>query len=131
MLFLSQRLLKESFENHTTYERSKFLWRPLTLDGKTKWLEVQTIAYIVQKQSNKSKYYLKPILFLKQTTKTQITMFNSRKIKKLNQQQELLDSKINSLAYGQKSLSEDFDAQFKRMRQTYYTSEERINKEMS
>lgn len=131
MLFLSQRLLKESFENHTTYERSKFLWRPLTLDGKTKWLEVQTIAYIVQKQSNKSKYYLKPILFLKQTTKTQITMFNSRKIKKLNQQQELLDSKINSLAHGQKSLSEDFDVQFKRMRQTYYTSEERINKEMS
>lgn len=131
MLFLSQRLLKESFENHTTYERSKFLWRPLTLDGKTKWLEVETIAYIVQKQSNKSKYYLKPILFLKQTTKTQITMFNSRKIKKLNQQQELLDSKINSLAHGQKSLSEDFDVQFKRMRQTYYTSEERINKEMS
>jgi hypothetical protein len=35
-------------------------------------------------------------------------MFNSKKIQKMLQQQELLDAKINSLAYGQKSLSEDF-----------------------
>jgi hypothetical protein len=131
MIFLTQQRLRESFQNHSTYEITKYLWLPLTLDGKKKWLERATIAYIVDKNSKKEKYYLKPILFLKQTTKTQITMFNSRKIKKLNQQQDLLDAKINSLAHGQKSLSEDFDVQFKRMRQTYYTSEERINKELS
>lgn len=58
-------------------------------------------------------------------------MFNSKKIKQLIQQQDLLDAKINSLAHGQKSLSEDFEVHFKRMRQTYFTSEERINNEMS
>jgi len=47
-------------------------------------------------------------------------MFNSKKLKKLNQQQELLDSKINSLAYGQKSLSEDFEIHFKRLRQSIF-----------
>jgi len=126
MLFLNQRILKESFENHTTYQRSKFLWRPLTLDGKTKWLEVQTIAYVVQKQPNKSKYYLKPILFLKQTTKTQMTMFNSKKIKRLVDQQNLLDAKINSLAHGQKSLSQNLEDDFKELRQIIYFLEDDI-----
>ena len=57
-------------------------------------------------------------------------MFNSRKIKKLNQQQELLDSKINSLAYGQKTLSEDFEVHFKRLRQSIYTSVEEFSSEL-
>ena len=51
-------------------------------------------------------------------------MFNSRKIKKLNQQQELLDSKINSLAYGQKTLSEDFENGWTELRQTIYLLED-------
>ena len=58
-------------------------------------------------------------------------MFNSRKIKKMIDQQELLDAKINSLAHGQKSLSEDFEVHFKRIRQTYYASEERMSKDIS
>jgi gas vesicle protein len=57
-------------------------------------------------------------------------MFNSRKIKKLNQQQELLDAKINSLAYGQKTLSEDFEVHFKRLRQSIYTSVEEFSSEL-
>jgi len=58
-------------------------------------------------------------------------MFNSRKIKKMIDQQELLDAKINSLAYGQKTLSEDFEVHFKRIRQTYYATEERVSKDIS
>jgi hypothetical protein len=58
-------------------------------------------------------------------------MFNSRKIKKMIDQQDLLDAKINSLAHGQKSLSEDFEVHFKRIRQTYYASEERMSKDIS
>lgn len=57
-------------------------------------------------------------------------MFNSKKIKKLNQQQELLDAKINSLAHGQKSLSEDFEVHFKRLRQSIYTSVEEFSSEL-
>ena len=56
-------------------------------------------------------------------------MFNSKKIKKLNQQQELLDAKINSLAHGQKSLAEDFEVHFKRLRQSIYTSVEDFSEE--
>ena len=57
-------------------------------------------------------------------------MFNSKKIKKLNQQQELLDAKINSLAHGQKSLAEDFEVHFKRLRQSIYTSVEEFSSEL-
>lgn len=57
-------------------------------------------------------------------------MFNSRKIKKLNQQQELLDSKINSVAHGQNTLSKDFDSHFKRLRQSIYSSVEELSVEM-
>ena len=57
-------------------------------------------------------------------------MFNSKKIKKLIQQQELLDAKINSLAHGQKSLSEDFEVYFKRLRQSIYTSVEDFSSEL-
>jgi len=131
MTSLTQERLKESFQNHSTYEISKYLWLPLILDGKKKWFERVTIAYIVAKKSKREKYYLKPILFLNQTNNPQTTMFNSKKIKQLIQQQDLLDAKVNSLAHGQKTLSEDFEVQFKRMRQTYFTSEERINNEMS
>ena len=54
-------------------------------------------------------------------------MFNSKKIKKLNQQQDLLDAKINSLAHGQKSLSEDIEVYFKRLRQSIFDSVEDIS----
>jgi hypothetical protein len=57
-------------------------------------------------------------------------MFNSKKIKKLNQQQDLLDAKINSLAHGQKSLAEDFEVHFKRLRQSIYTSVEEFSSEL-
>jgi len=57
-------------------------------------------------------------------------MFNSKKIKKLTQQQELLDAKVNSLAHGQKSLSEDFEVHFKRLRQSIYTSVEEFSSEL-
>jgi hypothetical protein len=57
-------------------------------------------------------------------------MFNSKKIKQLIQQQELLDAKINSLAHGQKSLSEDFEVHFKRLRQSIYTSVEEFSSEL-
>ena len=57
-------------------------------------------------------------------------MFNSKKIQKMLQQQELLDAKINSLAYGQKSLSEDFEVHFKRLRQSIYTSVEEFSSEL-
>lgn len=57
-------------------------------------------------------------------------MFNSKKIKKLIQQQELLDAKINSLAHGQKSLSEDFEVHFKRLRQSIYASVEDFSSEL-
>lgn len=57
-------------------------------------------------------------------------MFNSKKIKKLNQQQDLLDAKVNSLAHGQKSLSEDFEVHFKRLRQSMYTSFEDFSSEL-
>lgn len=57
-------------------------------------------------------------------------MFNSKKIKKLTQQQELLDAKINSLAHGQKTLSEDFEVHFKRLRQCIYTSVEEFSSEL-
>jgi hypothetical protein len=58
-------------------------------------------------------------------------MFNSKKIKKLNQQQDLLDAKVNSLAHGQKSLSEDFEVHFKRLRQIMYTFETSISKDIA
>jgi hypothetical protein len=131
MTSLTQERLKESFQNHSNYEISKYLWLPLTLDGKKKWFERVTIAYIVAKKSKREKYYLKPILFLNQTNNPQTTMFNSKKIKQMLQQQELLDAKVNSLAHGQKSLSEDFEVHFKRIRQTYFASEERMNNEIS
>jgi hypothetical protein len=51
-------------------------------------------------------------------------MFNSKKIKKLNQQQELLDAKINSLAHGQKLLLEDFENGWTELRQTIYLLED-------
>jgi len=130
MTSLTQERLKESFQNHSTYEISKYLWLPLTLDGKKKWFERVTIAYIVAKKSKSEKYYLKPILFLNQTNNPQTTMFNSKKIKQLTQQQELLDAKVNSLAYGQKSLSEDFEVHFKRLRQSIYTSFEEFSSEL-
>jgi hypothetical protein len=57
-------------------------------------------------------------------------MFNSKKIKQLIQQQELLDAKINSLAHGQKTLSEDFEVHFKRLRQSIYTSVEEFSSEL-
>ena len=57
-------------------------------------------------------------------------MFNSKKIKQLIQQQELLDAKVNSLAHGQKSLSEDFEVHFKRLRQSIYTSVEEFSSEL-
>lgn len=57
-------------------------------------------------------------------------MFNSRKIKKMIDQQDLLDAKINSLAYGQKTLSEDFEVHFKRLRQSIYTSVEEFSSEL-
>jgi hypothetical protein len=57
-------------------------------------------------------------------------MFNSKKIQKMLQQQELLDAKINSLAHGQKSLSEDFEVHFKRLRQSIYTSVEEFSSEL-
>jgi hypothetical protein len=57
-------------------------------------------------------------------------MFNSKKMQKLLQQQELLDAKINSLAHGQKSLSEDFEVHFKRLRQSIYTSVEEFSSEL-
>lgn len=57
-------------------------------------------------------------------------MFNSKKIKKLNQQQDLLDSKINSLAHGQKSLSEDFQVHFKRLRQIIFSSVEDLTSDI-
>ena len=57
-------------------------------------------------------------------------MFNSRKIKKMIDQQELLDAKINSFAHGQKTLSEDFEAHFKRLRQSIYTSVEDFSSEL-
>ena len=57
-------------------------------------------------------------------------MFNSRKIKKIIDQQDLLDAKINSLAYGQKTLSEDFEVHFKRLRQSIYTSVEEFSSEL-
>jgi hypothetical protein len=130
MTSLTQERLKESFQNHSTYEISKYLWLPLTLDGKKKWFERVTIAYIVVKKSKREKYYLKPILFLNQTNNPKTTMFNSKKIKQLTQQQELLDAKVNSLAYGQKSLSEDFEVHFKRLRQSIYTSFEEFSSEL-
>jgi hypothetical protein len=57
-------------------------------------------------------------------------MFNSKKIKKLNQQQDLLDSKINSVAHGQKSLSEDFQVHFKRLRQIIFSSLEDLSSDL-
>jgi gas vesicle protein len=57
-------------------------------------------------------------------------MFNSKKIQKMLQQQELLDAKINSLAHGQKSLAEDFEVHFKRLRQSIYTSVEEFSSEL-
>lgn len=57
-------------------------------------------------------------------------MFNSKKIKKLTQQQDLLDAKVNSLAHGQKSLSEDFEVHFKRLRQSIYASVEEFSSEL-
>jgi hypothetical protein len=57
-------------------------------------------------------------------------MFNSKKIKKMIQQQDLLDAKVNSLAHGQKSLSDDFEVHFKRLRQTIYTSVEEFSSEL-
>jgi hypothetical protein len=41
-----------------------------------------------------------------------------------------LDAKVNSLAYGQKSLSEDFEVHFKRLRQSIYTSFEEFSSEL-
>lgn len=57
-------------------------------------------------------------------------MFNSKKIKRIVDQQELLDAKINSLAHGQKSLAEDFEVHFKRLRQSIYTSVEEFSSEL-
>lgn len=57
-------------------------------------------------------------------------MFNSKKIKRIVDQQELLDAKINSLAHGQKSLAEDFEVHFKRLRQSIYTSVEDFSSEL-
>lgn len=57
-------------------------------------------------------------------------MFNSKKIKKMIDQQDLLDAKINSLAHGQKTLSEDFEVHFKRLRQCIYTSVEEFSSEL-
>jgi hypothetical protein len=54
-------------------------------------------------------------------------MFNSKKIKKIVQQQDLLDAKINSLAHGQKTLSEDFEVHFKRLRQSIYSIAEELS----
>jgi hypothetical protein len=54
-------------------------------------------------------------------------MFNSKKIQKMLQQQELLDAKINSLAHGQKTLSEDFEVHFKRLRQSIYSIAEELS----
>jgi hypothetical protein len=41
-----------------------------------------------------------------------------------------LDAKINSLAHGQKSLAEDFEVHFKRLRQSIYTSVEEFSSEL-
>ena len=49
-------------------------------------------------------------------------MFNSKKIQKLLQQQELLDAKVNLLSHSQKTFSEDLEVHFKRMRQTIFAS---------
>ena len=51
-------------------------------------------------------------------------MFNSKKIKKMIDQQDLLDAKINSLAHGQKLLSEDFENGWTELRQTIYLLED-------
>lgn len=57
-------------------------------------------------------------------------MFNSKKIKRIVDQQELLDAKINSLAHGQKSLAEDFQVHFKRLRQIIFSSVEDLSSEI-
>lgn len=57
-------------------------------------------------------------------------MFNSKKIQKLLQQQDLLEAKINLIANSQKTLSEDFEVHFKRLRQTIYASVEDLSSEM-
>jgi hypothetical protein len=54
-------------------------------------------------------------------------MFNSKKIKNIIQKQDLLDAKINSLAHGQKTLSEDFEVHFKRLRQSIYSIAEELS----
>ena len=57
-------------------------------------------------------------------------MFNSKKIQKLLQQQDLLEAKINLIANSQKTLSEDFEVHFKRLRQTIYASVEDLSSEL-
>lgn len=57
-------------------------------------------------------------------------MFNSKKIKKVIQQQELLEAKLNLLTYSQKTLSEDLEVHFKRMRQSIYSSIEDLSSQI-
>jgi hypothetical protein len=57
-------------------------------------------------------------------------MFNSKKLKKVIQQQELLDAKVNLLSHSQKTLSEDLEVHFKRMRQTIFASIEDLSSEL-
>ena len=57
-------------------------------------------------------------------------MFNSKKFKKVIQQQELLDAKVNLLTHSQKTLSEDFEVHFKRLRQSIYASVEDLSSEL-
>jgi|LakMenEpi03Aug12_release.lakeMendotaPanAssembly.Ray.scaffolds.fasta_scaffold90727_5 hypothetical protein len=57
-------------------------------------------------------------------------MFNSKKIQKLLQQQDLLEAKINLIVNSQKTLSEDFEVHFRRLRQTIYTSVEELSSEL-
>jgi hypothetical protein len=57
-------------------------------------------------------------------------MFNSKKIQKLLKQQELLDAKVNLLAHSQKTLTEDMEVHFKRLRQSIYSSIEDLSSQM-
>jgi hypothetical protein len=47
MRFTQQKKLKDNYIKGVTKVDVVFLWRPVTIDGETRWLELATIEYKV------------------------------------------------------------------------------------